>query len=845
MIKRPNKYIYGIIISTALSSSGAMAIENTVNDSKEVNINNDNNEVAIIDDASLDIESAKQKLQKSIDKANEVYRDAVLGDLEGQYPEEAGLILTIAIKEATAVVDESSSTIEDLDGATKKLDAEISKFIASIISISELKAELLKLIIEVTEFCNKAPIGFEIGQYPIEEKETLLSAISKAESIYNGPSDTGSAFKKAIEDLNASKQLFLDSKIKKVDVSALIAKITELELFGQGIAIGNSPEQYPLEAKTIFDAVLLEAKNIVGNCTYQESLDMIDKLNKAKSDLENALIKYDDIIREGLNEQLKIAENLRDSAKVGDKPGEYTQESLNKLYSAIYSAKITNDNRFSSQSEIDAAVSLLKSSITEFKNSIIEKESVDLSELMGLINQAEQLVFGTEVGNDINQVPDKSEKEKLQAAINSANSIASLNSPTQIEIDKASNDLKQAIIDFRDKINKEIDKESLSDEIKRAVALQTTITDDMIGDEVGKYPFLAKVKLDNAIAAAQKILQSATTQNEINEMVKTLSKAIDECEKSLITEITNKLILKDTIERAEYVIKDAIVGDKDGMFPKESYDKLNDVIKSAKLTLESLQVTQIDIDAKVTELEAAIDTFLKSENVKYKDYRAQLEIKKNEYLDLYNSTKEGESIGEYPTKVKQNFYKAIEKAKSVLTKNSKVSEDYITALDELEKAKAEFEKGVISNEDVELHLAEMQTLLKQMSSKIKEADTSSEENRVPENKKIALSVIYNRISVLSEGTDNLLDIKEAIKLAKYAISDFNDRSIYIDNKNVVHGKKLTGEVGSNNTGRENINIVDKKEFIPKAGMPIDIKGAFASIGATFIGISGFMFRKKK
>lgn len=845
MIKRPNKYIYGIIISTALSSSGVLAIENTVKDSKEININKDNNEVSVLAATPLDLESEKQELQKVIDKAQQLYDDAVFGDTEGNYPLEAGSTLIAVRNEVSAVLSKESVTPEEITDAKSKLEDAIATFLATKINISELKAELLKLITEVTQLCNDAQIGFEKGQYPIEAKENLLNAITKAETVYNGPGDTGSTIKKAMEDLNISKEMFLNCEIKEVDITDLIAKITELELFGETVIVGGSPGQYPQDIKDKFDQAISDAQKILGSCTYQEAQDMIDKLNKAKESLENSLIEYDDIIRKELKDQITIAEGLRDSAKVGTKPGEYTQESLNKLYAAIYSAKVTDDNYFATQAEIDNATSAIRNAITDFRNSVIDKEIIDSSELMGLIAQAEQLLIGTAEGDELGEVP-VGEKDKLRAVLDSAKLIAGLSSPTQEDINNAAKDLNSAITHFRDQIKKEVDKAKLSDEIGRAIALQTTITDDMIGDEVGMYPYSAKEKFDNAIISAQEIMLSdSVSQSEVDEMFKTLNKAIEDFKKSMIVEVVNKTSLEDAIERAEGVLNEAVVGDKDGMYPKESYDKLSSAIKSAKVTLELPGLTQATLDAKTTELEAEMEAFLKSENIKYKDYRAQLDVKVSEYYELYTSSKEGESVGQYPASVRSKFSKAIEKAKAVLDKNSKVSEDYIKALDELEKAKEEFEKGAISGEDIETYLLQLESLLKQMATKIKDADTSSEINRVPENKKIALSVIYNRLSSLLEETENLSTIKEGIKIGEHAISDFNDRSIYLDNNNVVQGKKLTGKVSSSDTGRQNVNVIDKKEFIPKAGMPIDIKGTLASIGATFVGIGGVMFKKRR
>lgn len=835
-----------LISALLLTCSNNSYVEATSNQN-ESNFSAAKDSASSIDDQAEDgmLAFLKEKLIGNIDKANEMHRDASFGNKDGQYPYEAGAELVRVMNEATEVYRDGSSSIDDINEMIYLLDQAIADFIASKIDISALKAEFLQLITETTELCNTANIGKEIGDYPEEAKDNLNNAISVANDMYNKPVDDAMEIEAAMNTLKASKEMFLNSKIKEVDFSALIFKITEMELFSQSIEIGDTPGKYPSDIKDKFDRLIQEAQLMVGSSTYKEAEDMIVKLDSAKKELSESLITYEKINRKELLEQIAIAEGLRDTAVVGNKPGEYEQESLNALYSAIYAASVINSDSLASQASIDSATATLKAKIQEFKDSVIKKEPVNMEELLGLIDQAERLILNTPVGDDINQVPE-GEKEKLQNRVDSARIISELSSPTQQVIDDAAKELKQAIIDFRDKIKKAVNTETLSDEIKKAIAIQKTITDNMIGDDIGQYPLSAKEAFDKVIEAAEELLMLDTaTQKEIDAMVNTLSKAIKDFKDSLIVEMTDKTLLKNTIEKAEELLAKAVIGEGDGMFPKDNYDKLTEAIKSAKVVLDSMQSTQYSIDIKVTELESAISEFLQSENTQYKDFKAQLQIKINECLEIYKSSTEGDGVGEYPTSVKNTFYKAIEKAQAVLAKDGKNSAEYTKAIDELEKAKEEFEKNAVSSEDIEMYIAEIESLLKEMSVKIKESDTSSEANRVSENKKIALSVIFNRINIAYQQLETLSEMKDVIKLAKYAISDFNDRSIYIDSKNVVHGRKLTGEVGANDIGRENVNVVDKKEFIPKAGMPVDIKATFASLGTFFIGISGVMFKRRK
>lgn len=913
MIKRPNKYVFGVILSTALLSNNVVALENTqmigTKDSIKYNsedsltleeykkllsnyiesckktINelesngkiekselNKINEKIKVSESKLgvaqdsieiekeyynliknmrninnlnvdDINTAKSELQDLINNCTLIYDDAVFGDEDNCYPLESGRIFVEAIGIAEAVLKNVDSSLESLIEAKANLEEASALFLSSKIDMNALKAELLDLIANATEVANNANIGFEIGDFPIEAKENLLNAINSAEVIYNDPTSKPSTIRTTINSLTDSIDMFKDSVITEVDKSKLISKITEMEVFSYTVVVGFSPGQYPSAEKDKFDNVIKEAKNIVGTCTYQELLEMIDKLDEAKATLESKIIKYEHIDRSTLNEQITIAENLKDNAEVGNKPGQYPQEALNQLYAAIYSATEVRDRYSATQDEVTSAANAIKSAIDVFKNSVIKKPEVNLSELMGLINQAEQLIKNTPVGNEINEVPE-GEKEKLQTVVDSCKIIVDLSTPTQDVVDNAANNLKEAIIEFRNKIKTEVDKEVLSDEIKKAISLQSSITDSMIGDEVGMYPLEAKEKLDNAIKSAQELYNNTdATQNAVDLMVKSLAKEVENFKNSLIVEKVDKTALKETIKEAEKILKNAIVGDEDGMYPQTSYDTFKSVLDSSKVVAESLQVTQAMINAKLAELKGAVETFLKTENIKYKEHQEELQLEITTCEELYDSSIEGEATGEYPKKIRDRFKLAINNAKAVLTKNSKNSNEYIKALESLLLEKEAFQDGIIDDGEIEKFNTELTDLLKEISETIKSSDVGSVNGGVPENKKIALSVMYSRITSMIEDTNDTAVLKEAIKLSRYSLSDFNDRSIYINEKQEVHGRKLTGKVGSTSSNETNVTIVNKEEFIPQAGLPIDAKGLMTMLGTIFVGM-GITLRKK-
>lgn len=795
------------------------------------------------DNGEVQISETKNNLFKLLNTANQIYGDADIGPGDGQYPEDRAEVFQLVIQSANELYNTSDDDVEIARMITV-LEDSMALFLASKIDLSTEKAILLSLITEVTELHNNAKVGKEIGDYPEEAKINLANAITLAEGVYNTPKVTKVELDNGTNSLETSKEMFLKSVIKEVDLSKLIAKITEMELVSQSIVTGNKPGQTPPESKLAFDSILSEAQQLVGNCTYQQSLEMVEKLDNAKKDLDDALITYEKINRLDLKEQIDIATDLKEKSTIGENPGDFPQESFTKLNDSIYEVTIVYGDYYASQVDIDNATAKIKLAILDFQSSIIQKENIDTTELEDLLLDAEKLLLETVIGNEINQVPE-SANIIFQNSIDNCKELLASSPTKQSEINDAISMLTDAISKFKDSIKKFADKTVLASEISKAVALQESITEDMIGDGDGQYPFSAKAKLDNAIIVAQEAFLSETiTQSETDATVASLVSAVDSFKKSLISNVVDKTELKEVIQKAEQLLDEAVVGTQDGMYVKEVYNALSDAIKKATLTYESSSATQSTIDTQIIELELAISTFLKSENAEYKTHKDKLEYELIACEDIYNSSTEGEEVGQYPSSAMSAFKKAIDSAREVVKSNSKVSSDYTKALDNLNKARIKFEASVIDTTDLESLYIELDRKLKELSQAIKNADTTSEFGRVTENQKVALSMMYSIISLVREECEDVSGLKEAITLCEDTLSDFNDRSLFVDENNMIQGRKLTGVVGKNDTSRENVNIVSKTEFIPQAGLPLNVKGLLASIGTLFVALSGFMFKKK-
>lgn len=651
-----------------------------------------------------------------------------------------------------------------------------------------------------------------------------------------------------ITELENNKEYHLDANTLIDEVTNLLEEKRELKSYKAKLlnSIINANEII-LEKSDSYteNTIIYESVEHAENIYNSNEVD-IEMLKTTIEAIDGTIRSTYSNYRNELKNEIERAEDIVNSIEVGNKPGQYTQDSVNKLYAAIYTANQKYDNNGLSDDELNTAIQTLKSEITIFQNSVIKKPDVDTSILMGLIQQAKKLINETTVGNEINQVP-SGEKEKLQTILDSAIIIAEMSSPTQEVVDDAVEKLNNAVIEFRENIKLKVDKSALSDSIKKAVSLQNTITNDKIGEEVGMYPKEAKKRFDKAIEKAQSIMNNnSVLQEEVDIMVNYLEDEIDIFKNTQITEKIDKSKLKLSIKNGETLLKNVVVGNGDGMTKKEAVDEFKLELDSAKKIASSFTVTQSEVDTATSKLDEAIVKLKEAENTKYVEHMTALKSEIEGCIGLYNESAPGLSVGEYPEESKKEFKKAIEKAESILSSNNKNSNIYIKALSTLENAREKFESSKIENSNIESSMDELNQLLREITTLIKTTAVGSVNDGVNENQKIALSVMLSKINKMVEDTDNVGVISNAIKLAKNTISDFKDESIYIDNNNNVNGRKLTGKVTtiSNKTPKTEV-IKYKEEFIPQAGIPIDIKAILPTLSLSFMSIGAILNKKSK
>lgn len=254
-------------------------------------------------------------------------------------------------------------------------------------------------------------------------------------------------------------------------------------------------------------------------------------------------------------------------------------------------------------------VNVTKSSDDNYKDitsDSITINIVDKAQLRALVEDANDEIDESVVGEGNGQYL-KVEVDKLQTAIDEAET--SLLSPllSQLEIEVAINTLQSAIDDFLNTKNV-VDSSSLNELIDTTMDILNSVS---FGLEKGDHYPDSKTRLETAIKAAKQVmLNGSYTATDISNAIMELQKEINIFNKSIVE--VNYSKIKDLIESYKEIVNAAPIGGEIGQYPKESVDALNLAIEAAIKILSNQNVTQEEIDLVIEELNEAYEIFKKS-----------------------------------------------------------------------------------------------------------------------------------------------------------------------------------------------------------------------------------------
>lgn len=323
------------------------------------------------------IELDVQALEELLEEVITLLEEAEAGDNPGQYPQEAMETLELALQEAENILNNDQATQADIDLAVSELaDAKLD-FISSVHQVD--RSELIAMIDQVKSLLNQAEPGEEPGQYPPEAIATFRTAIDDAESVLANEQATQTEINETIANLEEARLAFETEVIPEteVDTEELIALIEEVREMIEEAQIGVETGQYPQEALSKLETELKVAQAILAN---EDSTQ--EEVNQAISDLEAAIELFEASVNpeqpepefDELKDEIAKAENELDQAEVGTESGQYPQDAINALQSAIVLAKEMLNDDTMTQQQVDEMVEYLREAIDTFRESVIQSD---------------------------------------------------------------------------------------------------------------------------------------------------------------------------------------------------------------------------------------------------------------------------------------------------------------------------------------------------------------------------------------------------------------------------------------------------------------------------------------
>lgn len=307
------------------------------------------------------------------------------------------------------------------------------------------------------------------------------------------------------------------------------------------------------------------------------------------------------------------AQEFLDAAVIGDEDGNYPQSAATALTSAIATAQaVVEDATVEHQTDIDAATIDMNAALETFKNSVISLAPVDKSNLENAIQTATNYYSTSEEGNEEGKYLAGS-KATLKIAIDKATAVFESESAKQNAVDNATTELETAIEEFLASkyVPGVVNKTALTSAITEANTLYDLAKE---GVAKGNYPAGSKATLYAAIISAQTVKGSTSaTQDEVDSETASLKAAIETFKSLVIT--VDKSVLIATIESAntELAKADGNTGSDPGQYPASAVTAFTGAIADAEVIRDEA-TKQVVIDAAVSQLEEAIETFKASIN---------------------------------------------------------------------------------------------------------------------------------------------------------------------------------------------------------------------------------------
>lgn len=299
---------------------------------------------------------------------------------------------------------------------------------------------------------------------------------------------------------------------------------------------GTEVGQFSCDVKETLQEEVESASQVLENAASQSEItDAAQSLDKIINDYAESGI-YDvagSYNVSKLSAQISIVGWIISSTKSGNKPGQYPKDLYNGLYNARQDAKDVLKNA-TSQSQIDEQYNTLVTAVTTYKSARIPEEKapevipLEKESLQEIVQVAENELQTTEFGTEIGQFPVAEYMSLSEKCQEGKDILASAES--QSTIDSMTVVLQLAIQTYLDSEITSVDTDTDAIKVKALLAKIETATylleNTEYGNLAGQYPYSEYRNLTTAKVAAQNAIETATTQNEIDEQETLLDEAI-------------------------------------------------------------------------------------------------------------------------------------------------------------------------------------------------------------------------------------------------------------------------------------------------------------------------------
>gem|GEM_PF-2148696 len=696
---------------------------------------------------------------------NTLIAGATEGAGNGQYAPGSMAILQAAIDTAQAVADNDRATQAEVDQAEATLATARTAFLAGV---SGVTYDLLNaLITDAQDRVDNSSFSDKNGDHPAQAGEDLAAAIVVARAVANNGTASQSQINAAAATLQGAINTF-DSTLNTVDYTALTTQLGDSNTLLAGATEGSGNGQYPLGSKASFQAAIAAAQLVADNDQATQA-----QVDQAASDLVTAhavfLAGVVKVTYDQLNTLITDAQDRVDHSSFSEKNGDHPAQAGKDLAAAIVAAQAVANNGTASQSQINAAATILQGAINTFDTTIV---TVDYTHLAAELGICTTLIAGATEGAGNGQFTPGS-KAVFQAAIDTAQAVADNDRATQAEVNQAENDLRSARTAFLSNVVG-VTYLLLNALIEQA---QDKVDNSHFGDKNGDYPVAAGEDLAAAIRTAQAVASNGTaSQNEINAASTALQNAIDFF--ATRVNVVHTAALMALIGTAIDKVNDSTYGDRNGDYAPAQEAALTDSIAAATQVAADPDRTPGSIAAGIVALQGSINAFNATlVEVDYAELTTQLGVCNTLLADAV----EGAGNGHYTPGSKAIFQAAIDATQMVASNDRATQAEVDQAEADLRAARTAFLGNVVG---VTYDL--LNALIEQAQDKVDNSQFGDKNGDYPPQAGEDLSAAIQTAQAIAEnGAASQDEINAAATALEGLITAFNESQVKVNYQSLI------------------------------------------------------------